>query len=350
MNRLNYIGCKHTLSPNILKIIRSNVPNLNQCHFGDLFAGTGSISFYLEPHVAHVSANDNEYYAYVINRGLLCCSYSENLRDIIVECNLLERVPGLVYENFSPHASCERMFFTNENAMKCDAIRQYIETLYDTESIDEREYYFLLASLLVSMDKVANTASIYGAYLKEFKASALKELKMEPIHRSVLFHQDANCVYQRDINSLVRDTEYDVVYLDPPYNQRQYGANYSPLNYIAHYSSNIEIKGKTGLISDYSKSDYCKKDEVVSCFDDLLRNLRAKYVFISYNNEGLMEESKMRELFGKYGSLKLYKMPYHRYKSHRGIELTEVFEYLWVIRRDESAGGYEEIYFSDDVI
>lgn len=106
-----------------------------------------------------------EYYSYVINYALLKCSYSENIKKHIENCNKLEMTEGLIYNNFSPTISCEIMFFTNNNARKTDAIREYLNKQLELNEITQEEFYFLLASLLVSVDKVANTSCVYGAHI-----------------------------------------------------------------------------------------------------------------------------------------------------------------------------------------
>ena len=136
MNSLNYIGSKRTLFDTILEKCIQNIPNLNELSFMDLFAGTGFVGFNIQQYCRKTLANDLEYYSFVINQALHCCNYTDQIRDIIVELNQLPGVHGLVYKNFSNNAECERMFFTNENAMKCDAIRQYIQQLYDSGSIN----------------------------------------------------------------------------------------------------------------------------------------------------------------------------------------------------------------------
>lgn len=175
------------------------------------------------------------------------------------------------------------MYFTDENAMKCDAVRSKIELWKEEKNITENEYYFLLASLLENIDKVANTASVYGAFLKNFKKSALKPLTLSPANFFLNDHEHE--VHNADILEVAKITSHDVVYLDPPYNERQYSANYHMLETIARYD-NPKIKGKTGL-RDYSKqkSDYCKKSEVKNSFQELIKTLDAKYIFLSYNDE-----------------------------------------------------------------
>ena len=109
--------------------------------------------------------------------------------------------------------------------------------------------------MIESADKVANTASVYGAFLKKLKKSAQKEMILEP----AIYEENDNehLVFQNDANEVIKQIEGDILYLDPPYNQRQYGANYHLLNTIAEYKK-FEPKGKTGL-RNYFKSSYCKK-------------------------------------------------------------------------------------------
>jgi adenine-specific DNA-methyltransferase len=119
--------------------------------------------------------------------------------------------------------------------MKCDAIRIQIEKWIEKKLINENEYYFLLTSLLENIDKVANTASVYGAFLKNLKKSAQSIFTLKPA--SFYLNDNKHEVYNLDINDLIRNTNHDVVYLDPPYNARQYGANYHLLETIAKYDN-----------------------------------------------------------------------------------------------------------------
>ena len=169
MNTLNYIGCKNKLFSIILDVMKENVPDLSSKSFSDLFMGTGIVSYQMLEHCRSVSSNDLESYSYVIGNALLKCNYSDSLSAHIDICNSLPEVEGLIYKYYSVNEESERMFFTSSNAKKADAVRIYIEK--QRPHLSPSEYYFLLASLLVSLDKVANTACVYGAYLKKFKKS-----------------------------------------------------------------------------------------------------------------------------------------------------------------------------------
>ena len=342
MNTLNYIGSKHTLCPIIIDIISKEIADLKSKSFMDLFAGTGSIGFRFQGLVDSCHANDLEYYSFVINNALLKCNFSDKLRQIIDDCNQLEGSEGIVFKNYSTNNECERMFFSNENAKKCDAIRLYLEQLKTDNIINTEEFYFLLGSLLVTVDKVANTSCVYGAYLKKFKTSALKTFVMVPINSKCDLTPEKNSVYNRRAEDISEtETYFDVVYMDPPYNQRQYSANYGPLNYIAMYDPSVNLTGKTGMIENYNKSDFCSKVRVKNAFKLLLDNIKCRYIFMSYNDEGLLGYNELIQLLSSYGELKLYKIPYKKFKAQQSVSGSSVFEYLWFIDKEKACSFTE---------
>lgn len=133
---------------------------------------------------------------------------------------------------------------------------------------------------------------------------------------------------------IIVDKTFDVVYIDPPYNSRQYSANYGLLNYIAKYDDQIEIQGKGGLIKNYFKSSFCKKGEVKNSFDILVQNTNAKYIFVSYNNEGLLNNDEMKEVFERYGETTVSVKEYKKFlsqKDEKHKEVKIVQEYLYKI-------------------
>lgn len=345
METLNYIGSKHTLQERIFDIINATVPDAKNRIFADLFAGTGTMGFNAKDKFKSVTSNDMELYAFVINYALLKCNYSVKLQLYIDTCNALSGIEGLVYREYSPGGPSGRMFFTIDNAKKCDAIRQWINAEYKAQCITGEEYYFLLASLLVSIDKVANTASVYGAYLKEFKSSAVKPLRMKPVHQTEeIANKEANKVFNAPIEILVPIHKFDVVYLDPPYNQRQYSANYSPLNYIVHYDPNLSLKGKTGLIDNYSKSQFCSRPKVEGVFEDIVKNIQCNYLILSYNNEGLLSVDSLKKILIARGAVTLYKMQYKKFKAQQAVKEKFVEEYLWLVNIGDSSTFTEIVY------
>jgi len=313
---MNYIGSKFRLAGFIESTIRSVAGgDLSQKIFCDLFAGTGIVGRTFKSETKKVIANDAEYYSFVLNKN-----YIENHVDIpdkleyIDELNQLPLIDtGFIYQNYCIGSGSERQYFSDYNGKKIDTIRSRIETWKQVGKITDNLYYFLLASLLESADKLANTASVYGAYLKHLKRSAQKELILEPAEFDV--NDNAHEVFNEDSNVLVKKIEGDILYLDPPYNARQYGANYHVLNTIAKYDDFIP-NGKTGL-RKYQRSDWCSRSKVENVFDDLLNNAKFKYIFLSYNNEGLMSMEIIKEIMSRHGRYNLASTGYQRFKADR---------------------------------
>ncbi len=332
---MNYIGSKYKLSDFINTTIRSVVGNdLSDKVFCDIFAGTGIVGRNFKKSVKKVIANDFEYYSYVLNRNYIGnhkpIPNKEKYIDIL---NKIEPVEGFIYKNYCLGSGSGRQYFSDYNGKKIDAVRQQIEKWKNYNEISENLYFFLLASLLESADKVANTASVYGAFLKHLKKSAQKELYIEPA--DFFINDNEHQVFNEDSNQLIKRIEGDILYLDPPYNTRQYGANYHLLNTIALYD-NFEPKGKTGL-RNYKKSQYCSKRSVKNAFEELIKNASFKYIFLSYNNEGLMSVKEVEEIMSKYGKYDLATIDYQRFRAdkeeNRNHKANKTEEYLHILEK-----------------
>lgn len=331
---MNYIGSKHRLS-DFIKTTVTDVcgENLSHTVFCDLFAGTGSVGRNFKNLVGSVIANDLEYYSYVLNRNYIGNYKETDLRLYFKILNELEGAQGFIFEHYGEGGAGNRLYFSRENAQKIDAIRTKIEEWRLTGEVTEDDYFFLLASLIESADKVANTASIYGAYLKKIKKSAARTLYLEPAYFEVT--PSHHKVYQDDGNALIKRIEGDILYLDPPYNARQYGANYHVLNTIAKYDT-FAPRGKTGLRT-YNKSAYCSSVKVVTAFEELIKNAQFKYIFLSYNNEGLMPPNIVRGIMEDYGKYDLATKEYQRFKAdkteNRNHKATSTTEYLHILEK-----------------
>jgi adenine-specific DNA-methyltransferase len=331
---VNYIGSKHKLS-SFLKssIIRTVDLDLSNLVFCDLFAGTGIVGRTFKPLVKQVIANDVEHYSYILNRNYIGNHKLINCKNRIEFLNNIEGIEGFIFHQYCENGVEDRLYFSSENGKKIDAIRQQIETWKIINEISEDEYYFLLASLIESADKVANTASVYAAYLKKIKKSAQKTLYIKPAE--FINTESSHQVFNEDSNKLIKKIKGDILYLDPPYNARQYGSNYHLLNTIAKYDTFLP-KGKTGL-RDYYRSYYCKKNEVKKSFEELIKNANFNYIFLSYNNEGLMTENEVHSIMSAYGKYSLETTNYQRFKAdkteNRNHKATSTVEYLHILEK-----------------
>ena len=337
--RLNYIGSKYNLLDWIVSTLKSVTGHqtLEGLTIADLFSGTGIVSYHLRTLGATVLSNDAELYSSVIAKAMTICTYTPRCQELIAqlneECKTSSQV-GYVTVHYSPHEGNERMFFTEENAKRIDYLRNRIEQL----NLEPNEYAFLLASLLVSADRVSNVPAVYGCYLKSFKDRATRDLELVPIHMNSDPAVDGSRTYNSDVLTLELPA-VDVAYLDPPYNGRQYSKNYFPLNIIAKTPSELEteppLKGKTGIPEDCFLSPFCRKKEALDSFDKLFRTLPAKYILLSYSSEGIVTKDVLQSSMEKYGTVTVFEQPYKKFKSFEYNEDAKVTEYLFCLTKSE---------------
>lgn len=308
---MNYIGSKTKLLPFLQACVQEHVGSLEQKVMCDLFAGSGAVGRAFKPLVKTLISNDIEYYSFVLNQRSLQKEASQRCKGLINVLQHLSPIKGFIYEEYSVDGRSSRAYFSAENAQKIDAIRLQIEAWKGR--LLEEEYFCLLASLLEAADKVANTTSIYTSFLKSMKKTAQKPLHLElPLYEEPC--RTKHLVFQQDANQLIETIQGDILYLDPPYNIRQYGATYHLLNTIALYDR-FEPQGKTGLRA-YYKSRYCGRKKALHALHELIAKARFETIFLSYNDEGLLQEDEIGELMRRYGNYTCRKIHHPRLKTH----------------------------------
>ena len=344
--RLNYIGSKFQLLEWITNNMKEKTGWTSFANkiIGDLFAGTGIVSYHFRKNGARVISNDSELYSSIITHAFTCSLFTEKCKKIIdefqkeVQENKHSTTNGFITSNYSPQSSTERKFFTIENAKRIDYIRNKLEIVKHTISNDE--YKFILASILVSADAVSNVPAVYGCFLKNFKTKAVKNLTLMPIHNNTLLPATGSNTYNSDVlnTDFISSFESDLVYLDPPYNERQYSKNYFPLNIIAKTPekllTELPLKGKTGIPADCFISPFCKRgDTAEKAFDLLFRELKTKWVFLSYNSESIVSKEKMLDIMKKYGTASAIERDYKRFKSFEYNKDIDIKEYLFCLNK-----------------
>lgn len=330
---MNYIGSKARLAPFIHETVLSTAGSLSGQSFCDLFAGTASVARAFKNEAGKTIANDIEPFSYVLCRNFIGNRRAFDASDLLSELNAHEGEEGFVFKNYCAGGGSGRLYWSDDNGRKIDAARRLIEYWKRNGRVTGDEYYFLLCSLIESADRHANTASVYGAYLKKLKPSALRPVHIEA---SVFEPTDkAVEVYNEDANSLVRKIEGDILYLDPPYNGRQYGANYHLLNTIALYDR-FEPRGLTGL-REYYHSPYCGKRTVRDSLADLVSNARFRWIYLSYNNEGILTPEETRGILSRFGRYDMVSREHTRFKAdsddRRNHKANSTIEYLHILEK-----------------
>ena len=253
---MNYLGSKKRLSGFIYKVISHSIKlKLTDCSFCDLFAGTGIVGNYFHDKVKSIIYNVREYYSFVINSAFFSNVSEEKYRAMLAELNQLDDREGFIFNQYSECGTAGRLYFSAENGQKIDAIKKDIERRFRSSEIDQDFYIVLLATLLKAIDKVANTASVFCAYLKILKITTNRNLQLLSLKRTSLSNPDCQ-IFNQESNELITQVKGDILYLDPPYNGREYGSYYHLLNTIALYDIDFEPKGKVGL-RPYNTSKFC---------------------------------------------------------------------------------------------
>ena len=337
---MNYIGSKVS----ILDFIETSIMDFTKEEgkvFCDIFSGTGVVGTRFKMLGYDVISNDMQYYSYVINKHYL--ENNENItfnglkkigiNDPFIYLNKLNNYQGFIYDNYTLEGSGERIYFSGNNAIKIDSMRDCIEKWYKKHIIKDNEYYYLITCLLEASDKVANTASVYEAFLKELKRTAQNDIELKPLPITIN-NNTYNKVYIEDSNDLIKKISGDILYLDPPYNGRKYSSNYHILETIA-YGDYPMIKGKTGVRQDTVKSLYNSLNNVKDAFEDLIKKANFRYIFLSYNDEGIMSLKDIEDIMSKYGRYYRYEKNHKRYKANKDKETTKktTIEYLHALEK-----------------
>ena len=374
-----YIGNKRNLLDLIKKSIeKTGVLEKDNISFLDLFAGSGSVSRLAKSLGFKVIINDWEYYSYIINKafvglnaGFLKSAFRSlgginkvleilnNLSDAKEEDQYIEKYycPA---DDDEPDTENERMFYTRYNGKKIDAIRGRIEEWANQCVITEDEEYLLLALLLYEASTRSNTSGVFKGFHKGFggtNGDALGRI-LKPIEliKPALINGRESIISREDavkLSEKLKNEKIDIAYLDPPYNQHQYGSNYHLLNTIAlndkpTVNKNIFINGKkmnkSAIRRDWTntKSSFCCKKNAIDDFKKIIENLNADHILISYSTDGIIEFDRMLKILSKKGQLDICLSEYVKYRGGKQALTTQVKNIEFVLIVNTKERGSEE--------
>lgn len=351
---ITYLGNKRSLLDFIEKGVNIAKSDLKKEKLScvDLFSGSGIVARFLKAHSEFLIANDLELYSKIINECYLTNINLELQKEIDTNfINLNHKIPanlkpGFISELYAPKnddfiTKGERVFYTKYNANFIDTARIEIAKL----PIEMQKYF--LAPLLYLASNHTNTSGVFKGFYKDkngvgkFGGSAQNALKricskmhlIKPIFSN--FSCDFN-VYQKDANTLAKELDnFDLCYIDPPYNQHPYGSNYFMLNLIAKYEKPHNISEISGIPTDWNRSNYNKKKEAREAFLDLISNLKAKFILISYNNEGFITKDEFLNGLCKFGKINLLQKDYNTFRGSRNLKNRNIHvkENLYILKK-----------------
>ncbi len=341
--------------------------------FFDPFAGSGVVSRFAKTLGFQVIANDWEPYSEVINQAYIAANHApafERLGGIEAAVSKLNSLPGrrgYIATHYCPAAEKtydperERMFYTPHNGRRIDAIREQIARWRSDDMITAREEACLLAPLIYQASYCSNTSGVFKGFHRGWGGStrtAWYRIKSRLALREPVFFDNGqpNLVLREDAAALADRIECDIAYLDPPYNQHQYGSNYHLLNTIAlwdkpeiarHISGN-GARDKAAIRCDWRtlrRSPYCYRATALEAFAGLVTRLRARFVLVSYSTDGIIDvEDLLRTLAGR-GSLRIVRRQYKRYRvsSQRPSPRPHTVEFVAVVDTHEAAAANEVV-------
>lgn len=341
---MRFIGCKTLLLENIKQVIDEKAPDAKS--LCDIFSGTSTVARYFKQWY-EIYSNDLLYFSYALQKATIendspptfdklkentgindPIDYFNGLTD--QEMQSLPQEKRFFQNTYAPTGG--RMYLKDKNALRIDFARITVEEWYSNGLLTENEYFYLIACIVEGIPFVSNISGTYGAFHKEWERRSHK--KYELYRLEVTHNGKSNKCYNRDGVELLKEISGDILYIDPPYNGRQYLPNYHVLETAAKYDY-PEVRGVTAQRPyENNKSDFCLKTKVVKAFDELMCNANFTHIILSYSTDGLMSVEDIESTMKKYGkpeTFKIYWIPYRRYKSRaqRGKEeLKEMLVYI----------------------
>ncbi|PKE62278.1 Dam family site-specific DNA-(adenine-N6)-methyltransferase [Macrococcoides caseolyticum] len=339
---MRYIGNKENILNDIQNLLNQQELLGKQLIFFDAFCGTGTVSKRMSEFF-DIKINDSLSWCTSYTRGRLVdedVTFSKLGFDPIEYLNNDQSIQkGFIYNNYSP-AKTNRMYFSENNAGRIDFFRSIIEEWYSIEKINYNEYSFLLACLIESVSKVANTAGVYGAFLKHWDNRALKPIEfIEPSSdKYVLKSGKLLTCYNQKIEDIISTVDCDILYLDPPYTQNQYGTQYHLLETLV-LNDNPSISKITGSRpTGPMRSDWSKEYKSHILLDKVVAETKAKYILMSYSSDGIMSKSFIEAVLKRYGKKETYickKINYKKYRNFKTKSNKDHYEYLFFIEKKE---------------
>ncbi|MCL2744080.1 MAG: DNA adenine methylase [Planctomycetaceae bacterium] len=353
---ITYLGNKRALLDFIRQAVGKVKKKLGKQKLSlfDVFSGSGVVARSFKQHADYLCVNDLEKYSAITNKCYLADTADINLAELreihryltqAVSANPLSK--GFITELYAPKddeniLEGERVFYTHRNAMYIDTMRHLID------EIDLPLQKFFLAPLLSEASVHSNTSGMFKGFHKnratgigQFGGSnsdALLRIKGEielPFPVFSNFHCNS-VIYSGDSNEVITSApEVDLAYLDPPYNQHPYGSNYFMLNLILENKRPEAVSKISGIAEGWNRSAYNKKQFAYTALTDLVTNIKAKYVLISFNSEGFISLDEMKSMLNGLGKVEVLETNYNTFRGCRNLANRDIHvkEYLYLLEK-----------------
>lgn len=353
---ITYIGNKRSLLPLIQEALHviSERTGKDRLSALDLFSGSGIVARFLKRYSSELHTNDLETYSRIINKCYLRNRSAIDWNEVDAAYLQLQNGirqnwrQGLFAKLYAPESDeavklGERVFYTRRNAEYLDTARSEIGKL----PVHLQDIF--LAPLIAKASVHANTSGVFKGFYKskdglgQFGGSgkdALTRIKgLVEIEKPVLSNFDSDTeVFQEDATAFFskRNNYYDLVYIDPPYNQHPYGSNYFMLNLLCDYVEPTAISEVSGIPTDWNRSEFNKKPRAEQALFSTIASCNSRFVLISYNSEGFVPHNDLLDFISGLGSVKLLQTPYNTFRGSRNLRdrPIHVTEFLYLLEKN----------------
>lgn len=313
INNRRFLGNKFKLLPFISEVVKRHCGDI--ASFADIFSGTGSVASAFTD--KQLITNDILYSSFICNYAWFSgqnYDKSKVIRLITQYNEISVSEDNYMTINFSD------TYFSRADCAKIGFIREDIERLYAECKINEREKAILIMSLIYAMDKIANTCGHYDAYIQGGVFSKHLTLALPNVNS---VNNPLNKCYNEDANELVTHIYADLIYIDPPYNSRQYCDAYHLLENIARWEKPEVFGVARKMDRTLMKSKYCTRS-AESAFRELVERIDAKYILFSYNNmsnkgndrsNAKMSDESIMDILGSRGTVQVFEESYKAFST-----------------------------------
>ncbi|MGQ9900962.1 MAG: DNA adenine methylase [Fimbriimonadales bacterium] len=302
---IKYLGSKRSLVGWIVGVVEQIHAHTPIGAVADLFSGSARVAHALKARGFYVYANDHATYAYTLARALVEADRNAYPPERIQP--LLDALMCLLPEHgWFTRTYCEQArYFRPENGGRIEAIRNAIAR-YDDSTLQA----VLLCSLMLAADKVDSTTGLQMAYLKRWAPRAFNPLQL----RYPPLLPGTGKAFQADALELANTLDADLFYLDPPYNQHAYLANYHVWETLVLWDcpetygiacKRVDIK--------HRKSPFNARTQARDAMAYLVSQIRAPHLLVSFNNEGYLTREELEAILREWGYVRCFERPYRRY-------------------------------------
>jgi adenine-specific DNA-methyltransferase len=305
---IKYLGSKRRLVPVLAEMAR----RAGARSALDLFTGTTRVAQAFKASGVNVTAVDTTRCA-----AVLAACYVATDCDA-VDMHALHRAlselaaepprPGYVTETFCHRAR----FFQPENGQRIDAIREAIARDHAGTVLEP----ILLTSLLEAADRVDSTTGVQMAYVKSWSDRSFRPLEL----RVPVLLEGPGCAVRGDACVLAPQLgEFDLAYLDPPYNQHRYEANYHIWETLVAWDSpdHYGVACKRTDVRDGVRSVFNSRRTMPGALAQVVRDVRAGLLVLSYNDEAWITLGELVEMCRDRGHVEVLAFNSARYVGAR---------------------------------